>query len=218
MTEPARASQPLLQPAIALIEGGPTSDSSSCKHDEQASSKLVEMWSRLRSVFLPETKPTDPETHAVFQRMHSNFDGRVVALTKEGSALQEAIASCAILERQVGLLAQCPVALLGRDRAQAAKELHEECRGKRFVFEDRLTDVTGERRLFERAIVGLGRPRVSSLVLEALVHFERDTANPRGTPQELEASVATPIREMTERFKGLVREVAEGASAALRQV
>lgn len=218
MTEPSCAVQQLLHQPSVFLEGAPIPDNAPLGRDQQTKSALVEMWSRLKSVVFPEKRPADQQSEAALRRMSSNFDGRIEALTKECSALQEAVASCAILDRQIGLLAQCPVALLGFERAQEVNELREECKGKRFVFEDRLIALAGERRLFERAVVGIRRERVSSTVLEALVRFERGADMPGGCSDELEAAVYTPIREMHERLTAIVQELAERASAPLRQV
>jgi hypothetical protein len=216
MTETAITSQHLLTQPSARSEGTSLPDRVSVSSDASNPSNLAAMWGRLKSWIRPEAQLTDPVSQAVFRRMHANFEGRLEFIAGQTTTLQTAIASCALLERQVGLLVQCPVDLVGANRVRAAKDLHSECKAKRFVFEDRLTDLNSEQRLFSRAIVGLQFSRLPPVVLEAIVRLERDAHVPLVGPEELDASVTKPIREMIERYKGMLRDMCDEASATVR--
>lgn len=216
MTQTAITPQQLVQQSGALLVGASLPDKAPVNNDPSKQSKLEVMWGRLKSWVSPQTKPTDPAYEAVFTKMHAKFEGRLDSVRKESTTLQTAIASCALLERQVGLLVQCPVELVGANRVRAAKDLHSECKAKRFVFEDRLTDLNSEQRLFSRAIVGLGFSRLPPVVLEAIVRLERDAHVPPVGPEELDATVHEPIRQMMERYKGILRELCDEASAKVR--
>jgi hypothetical protein len=175
------------------------------------------LWPWCKDLLFKGSLSISPAHDLVVERMHDQLSERLSGILRLISLHEKGVVAYGELERPLRLLLKCPSDLIGREMTREVLGLQAECRAQRFLLEDRLNPLREEQALFDNALEGLGRPRFSRAVLEALAKVNSEDDSREYIELGWRPAPLIALPGLHARFHRLLRQfvqvTAEGCSA-----